>query len=132
MSGGILSRKVVVSTPYEPIDVVFGSNNLNLYNESLSVAGLDTVTILTYTVPTGKKFKLQSIDYSGDNRSVFTVGLNASVISKQRLYYTQYKGTFEFYNLEFVAGDIIKLIVENKTNNPADFNGNLIGRIDNA
>lgn len=132
MSGGVLSRKVAISTPDGPIDVVFSTPNVNQYNEVLSLAGLATSTIITYTVPVGKIFSLQSIDYNGENKAIYSVDLNASVISKQHAYYTDLKGRFLFNNLEFVAGDIIKLIVENKTNKPANFNANLLGRVDNA
>jgi len=131
MSGGVLSRKTVITTT-APIDVVVNPNNVNIYSESLAVAGFATTTILSYTVPALKKFKLQAISYSGDNRSVYQVELNTSVIAKQRLYFTEYNGSFDFFGLELAAGDIIQLIVENKANSVSDFNGNLIGRVDNA
>ena len=37
-----------------------------------------------------------------------------------------------FNDLLLVEGDVIKLIVENKTNMTADFNGNLQGRLQDA
>lgn len=131
MSGGILSRKVTIQTT-TPIDVLISPANTNVYNESLSVAGLGTVTILTYTVAANRQFKLQGIAFSGGNKAVYSVELNGSIIAKQITYYTKFNGDFIFYNYELVAGDIIKLIVENKTNTVADFNANLIGRLDSA
>jgi len=136
--GNVISRNIKVSnSPDKPlyVDVIDPSatgNVLNIYQESLSIAGSATATILTYTVPVGKYFVIKRIDYSGSSKGTFTIDINSNVESKQRLYCTSFNGSFQMENLKIVAGDTIKLIVENNTNNTANYNGNLIGNLDNA
>lgn len=138
MSGGILSRKVKVSnTPQEPlyVDIIDPSATgsiSNQYSEVLSVAGLATVTVLTYTVPASKIFRIKRVDFSGGNRAIYTLDINGATASTKRLYYARFNGEFVMEYVELTAGDIVKVIVENKTNMVADFNANLIGVLDNA
>lgn len=105
---------------------------INSYNELLSVAGLATGDLLLYTVPVGKTLKLQRIDFSGENKAVYKIDINGSIQAKKRTWYTSYNDYITFNNLTLNAGDIVKLIVENKTNMTADFNGNLQGKLSDA
>jgi hypothetical protein len=105
---------------------------INSYNELLSVAGLATGDLLLYTVPVGKTLKLQRIDFSGENKAVYKIDINGSIQAKKRTWYTSYNDYITFNNLTLNAGDIVKLIVENKTNMTADFNGNLQGQLSDA
>jgi hypothetical protein len=105
---------------------------INSYNELLSVAGLATGDLLLYTVPVGKTLKLQRIDFSGENKAVYKIDINGSIEAKKRTWYTSYNDYIIFNNLTLNAGDIVKLIVENKTNMTADFNGNLQGKLSDA
>lgn len=117
-----------------PIEVDFNEigETVNSYSEILSLAGLATSTVVLYTVATGKKLKLKRIDFSGENRAVYSIDVNNSIQAKHRTYYTNYNGEIIFDDLLLVEGDVIKLIVENKTNMTADFNGNLQGRLQDA
>jgi hypothetical protein len=117
-----------------PIEVDFNEigETVNSYSEILSLAGLATSTVVLYTVATGKKLKLKRIDFSGENRAVFSIDVNNIIEAKHRTYYTNYNGEIIFDDLLLVEGDVIKLIVENKTNMTADFNGNLQGRLQDA
>ena len=128
------TKKVAVCNTGTPVEVEFGEagSTINSYSEANSVAGSATVTILTYTVPALKELRLKRIEYSGTNRSEFLVDVNSSTIAKQRIYYSGYNGYFGFNDLPFVAGDIIEIIVENKTNSVADFNSNLQGNLRDA
>ena len=129
------AREVVVNNASNnpvPVSITVSGAVTNNYAESLSVAGLATNTVINYTVPASKIFKVLRIDVSGTNRSVFEVEINASTAAKRRIYFTKYNEVFEFNSLELVANDNIKIIVENKTNSTADFNANLIGILDDA
>ncbi len=121
------------SAPIE-VDVIEGGagETINSYSEILSLAGLATATVVLYTVASGKKLKLKRLDFSGENRAVYSVDINNSIQAKHRTYYTNYNGEIIFDDLLLVEGDVIKLIVENKTNMTADFNGNLQGRLQDA
>jgi hypothetical protein len=121
------------SAPIE-VDVIEGGagETINSYSEILSLAGLATATVVLYTVASGKKLKLKRLEFSGENRAVYSVDINNSIQAKHRTYYTNYNGEIIFDDLLLVEGDVIKLIVENKTNMTADFNGNLQGRLQDA
>jgi hypothetical protein len=136
--GNVISRNIFVSNkPDKPlyVDVIDPSATgavSNNYAEALSVAGLATVTIISYTVPVNKIFRIKRVDFSGGNRAIYKLDINGSTASTKRLYYTNYNGDFDMENLELSAGDIVRVIVENKTNMIADFNTNIIGVLDNA
>ena len=133
--GTVISRNIKVSnTSDNPLYVDFQQSGIliNTYNEILSLAGLASADLVLYTVPVGKKLLLKRVDYSGGNISIYQVTINASVEAKKRLYFTEYNGEFVFEDYLLNAGDIIKLLVENKTNMTADFNGNLQGRLIDA
>lgn len=106
--------------------------SINTYNEILSLGGLASDDLVLFTVPVGKILKLQRIDFSGSNKAIYKIDINGSVQAKKRTWYTKYNDHILFNNLVLVAGDVVKLIVENKTNSVADFNGNLQGKLDNA
>jgi len=114
------------------VEVVAGfgdGDSINIYNEVLALAGFATASILTYTVPVGKKFQLTRFDYSGENRAVYTVELNSDVIAKKRGYLVGYDGEFIFTSLLLAAGDIVTLKVENNSTTTANFNTNIQGRL---
>lgn len=128
-----VAKRVVVANA-SPIEVDFSEigNTVNSYSEILSLAGLATSTVVMYTVAAGKKLKLKRIDFSGGNRAVYSVDINNSIAAKHRTYYTNYNGEIIFNDLLLIAGDVVKLIVENKTNITADFNSNLQGKLQDA
>ena len=123
---------IVGNTSPIEVDFVEGGELLNSYNEILSLAGLATDDIVLYTVPVAKELRLQRIDFSGDNKAIYKIDINGSVEAKKRTWYTHYNDSIIFNNLLLVAGDVVKLIVENKTNSTADFNGNLQGKLYDA
>lgn len=129
------AREVVVGN-VDPIavDVIEGGagETVNSYSEILSLAGLATATVVLYTVSAGKQLQLKRIDFSGENIAVYSIDINNSIEAKRRTYYTNFNGEIIFNDLLLVEGDVIKLIVENKTNMTADFNGNLQGRLQDA
>jgi hypothetical protein len=132
--GDYIAKRVAVCNTGEPIEVTFveATGSFNQYAESLSVAGLSTTTILSYTVPASSTYKLKRADVSGDNRAVCIIEVNGSTQAKKRIYYTKFNTAFEFADISYSEGDIIKVIVENKSTTTADFNVNLQGTLKNA
>lgn len=102
------------------------------YDEAPSVVGLGTATILSYTVPVGKKLTLVYSNFSGDNRGIYSAEINSVVVDKKRTYYVDYNGYFKFSNLKLLAGDNIKIMVENQSSYTGDFNANIQGSIRDA
>ena len=105
---------------------------VNIYNEVLSIAGLATSNIIQYTIPTNKLLEVLTIETSGTNRAVFSLDINGAIIAKQRSYFTEYNTSFNLNGLKLIEGDILKIIVENKSNSTADFNANILGRLEDA
>ena len=124
--------EVLIGNDSVPVFFQEAGEGINLYAEANSVAGLSTITVLTYVVPAGKTFRLSMLDFSGENVAEYILDVNSSTQFKYRTYYTQFNGSAEFSALEYVEGDTIKIIVENKGNSVADFNANIQGRLADA
>ena len=120
--------------PGDSWNVQFATSGIyfELYGESLALASLTTTDILSYTVPVGKVLTLQRIDFSSENKSIMEVKVNNITKAKKRTWFVSFDGSFVFENYKLVAGDIVKLTVENKTNSTANFNANIQGKIDDA
>lgn len=131
-SGEVAIATKICQSTGETVKVEFGVSGVpfNQYGESLSVAGLGTSTIINYTVPVGKKIVLGTINASGENRAVYTLEINSITQAKQRSWFTEYNVKFDALKIELVAGDNLKVIVENKTNSIADFNANFTATLD--
>lgn len=107
-----------------PVDLTDRGETKLQYNE-VNSTGIETIEIINLTVPIGKGWDLQDASVSGDNRSVFTIEVNSSVVDKKRIYYTKFNTEFNFKNYGITEGDNLKIIVENKTNSAATFNANI-------
>lgn len=93
-----------------------GVQVVNQYNSISSVPAGPSTSLLTYTVPVGKKAFLFRIEYGGDNFARFDVTINAAPFATGRTWYGNFKETFEFaaagadgYQLN--AGDIVQVFV---------------------
>jgi hypothetical protein len=131
-SGEVVIATQICQNTGETVKVEFAVSGVpfNTYGESLNVAGFGTSTIINYTVPAGKKMVLGSISASGENRAVYTVEVNNSTQAKKRSYFTEYNVFFDAFKIELIAGDNLKVIVENRTNSVADFNANFTATLD--
>jgi hypothetical protein len=104
------------------------------YDETASpIAGGGTGTVVSYTVPVGKTFRLRHASASGDNIAEFFVKVNGATVAKKRSWYTDYNAEFFFGPSDgggyvAVAGDIVTIEVNNFGPNPGDFNGTIFGR----
>ena len=107
--------------------------NFNYYDEISGVAASGTATILTYTVPGGKKLFIEQIQFSGDCVGNYTVYNNGSTLAKYRVWFSgPLTGKLDFSGHEFAAGDIIKLEVENYRSYIGAFEGRILGRLENV
>ena len=100
-----------------------------VYDEANGVAISATATIITYVVPVNTIAKLKRVNLFGDCMGTYTVKVNGSIIDKTGTYYTHYKDTIVFDEIEYVAGDIVTIEVTNRGTGAGDFNANLQGRL---
>lgn len=126
--------ETVISNTGTPIEVEFqeAGTHFSQYNETSSVAGLASATIIDYTVAVNKEVIIKSISASGENKAVYTVEVNNNKIDLKRSFYTEYNVDFNVRDLVLSQGDNLKVKVENKTNSVADFNSNFIGNLRDA
>ena len=105
------------------------------YDENASVAGNSTVTVVTYTVPAGKKFVLRHAAAAGNNIATYRLKINGSVVDQKFSYYTNLNVDFFFESsvgggLTLNAGDIALVEVTNIKPYSGDFNGTIFGQVE--
>jgi len=97
-----------------------------LYNE-VNHIGLGDITVVTHTVPVGKFNHLLKLQCSGENVAVYRVEVNGQVVSKARTYYTEYNTPpIDLGELQLEEGDVVEVVADSQTNEPASFNATLI------
>ena len=130
-NGNPAKRVSVCQEAGESIKVDIGLSGVGFheYDEAPSVLGSASATIVSYTVPLGKVLILRRVDFSGDNRGIYELKLNTTTFMKRRTYYTKFDGKMEFEDQEFAAGDILDLVVENRSTMTGDFNATLQGSL---
>lgn len=102
--------------------------NKNVFNAVSSIASGSNTQVVVYTVPAGKTFFLDLIEFSGQNIATFQVVVNSSVEAQKETYFSgPLYGEFKFEKLKFTSGDVIELKVEHQRSETGDFNGRILG-----
>ena len=107
-----------------PVDPTTRGNPDTEYNE-VNSTGLETLTIIDKTIAIGNGTDLVCAECSGDNVAIFTVEINNVIKYKKRTYFTEYNTSIPLIEKNLLAGDNIKVKVENKRNKAASFNATL-------
>ncbi len=108
---------------------------LNIPGNANSVAVNATAQVVSYTVPAGKVFFLQLVEFNGSNIADYEVFKDTDSQAKKTIYWGgDFHGSFFFGNLKFLAGEIIKLEVTNISidSNLGDFDGRILGVLSDA
>lgn len=116
------------------VNIVLAGNGVskNIYNEVSSVASSTTTSIVTYTVPLGKKATLNLVEFTGSNIGTYEVRVNGSNIAKKRTWFNgNMSGEFNFssfpnHGIILSAGDIIRLRVTHDRPMVGDFEGRIL------
>lgn len=103
------------------------------YSEVTSVASGVLTTVLTYTVPVGKSFYLNRVEFSGTNISEYTIRFNSVINDKKRTFFGNLNEIFDYTmggnenGFQLVAGTIV--IITTKHGRPfvGDFNARIQG-----
>ena len=121
------AREVVVgnssSNPI-PVDPTTRGESKNEYNE-INVAAFAVGTIVNFTVPVGKGVDLTLADCSGENLAIFSVEVEGVVKGKRRTWWTDFNTAFKLKETNLVAGQNIKINIENKSAHSGFFNSTL-------
>ena len=90
-----------------------GVTEIAIYGSQTVVFGA-TTTIVTYTVPVGKKFKVGTINIGGEADGEFTLEINSSIIAYIRNSASeQTKNVYFDYNIVATAGQIVEIRAKN-------------------
>lgn len=119
--------------PDGSINVNFTVTNtpITVFNSQASLASGSEISLVSYTVPIGKKARLQLAEFSGDNIAAYTMYKNGVSFAKRRTHHgSGLSGEFLFAQgigdgMEFQAGDVIQMKVRHERPSTADFEGRL-------
>ena len=103
----------------------------NIFDTKAAVASGSTISIVSFTVPSGKIFFLDLVEFGGGNIATYELFIGASAEAKKRTYFSgSISGEF-FFN-SFIVNENIKidLKVENFRPDIADFEGRILGVLD--
>lgn len=101
---------------------------VNTYDDVSAVPALTLTTIVTYSVPAGESFLLQTVEFSGENMARFDVTVENVLIGRKRTYFGgQVFGEFFFGNLQYNSEQTIALKVFHDRPESGDFEGRIVG-----
>jgi hypothetical protein len=100
---------------------------LNLFEEEVTIAAGNTVTLIDYTIPTNRELRLRIAEAFGDNIGAFEIQIDGTRVALKKTYFTYYETEFPFDNFELVEGQNIKILATNRGSNTAYFNARIRG-----
>lgn len=125
---GALNVNVVSTTPSFP------QETLSIYNGMDSIAMGATVTILTYTVPSGLTLYLNKVLVSSSGIATMDLEFDTIINARKRISYTSFNETFDYSlngnigGFKLVSGTILSVVGTNLSQTgPSDFNATLQG-----
>ncbi len=124
-SSGDEAVNVVVSD----IDLTGVGTEINTYAEVSAVAKDTLTTIVTYTVPVGKTFRLSRIEASGSRMGIFTTLSGATIIDTKRSYFDNYNVVAEFGDEEFPAETVLTVKILHSRPTAGDFEARITGKV---
>jgi len=99
---------------------------LNEFEEAVVASGA-TATLVSYIVPSDRELRLRIADCFGKNRGRFWVELDGEKIAEKETSWTYYETKFDFENFELPSDSLLEIKVENKGDEPTNFNARLRG-----
>lgn len=118
------------------INVRFSEGDLKIirsfYSQASGIESDTEVSVLSYTVPSGKSFYLQRINVAGDNKAEYKVKVNNQTMDRKFTSLLQFNETFDFHSgteagLMFNAGTTITVTAKHSNSGTGIFNVRLQG-----
>jgi len=102
---------------------------VNVYNQ-LDVPSATQLTLLTYTIPTGRALHFSQFMVGGNSDGTFTIRANGSILAFVRNNAAQRTISITFKNeLEINAGNVVSILVYNESNVTRTFEGTINGSL---
>lgn len=111
---------------------IYPKDYTTTYGEALSVAASAVANIVSYTVPVGKVFYIESFTGSGENLADYEMTLDGVTIDKTRTYYSDLAFVRPQGYKACTAGQVIVLKVSNFQPSSSNFEGKIIGVLKNV
>jgi hypothetical protein len=129
INGKHADRVTIAQADGDAIKVELGNKGItkNIYNDVNSVLPNTDTLVVSYTVPVGKKFDLNSATCSGENTAKFTVKINGAIIQVKRSWWTEFNVDFDFREQILSAGDVVEIFVTNNGKASVTFDSTVIG-----
>lgn len=106
---------------------------INEWDEALLVAAGATATIVSYTVPVGKKLYLDMTDWTGETIASYRTIVAGFTVAYRNMHWGAGVSDRSLFNgLVVTAGQTVKLDVFNFRSAPCDFFGRIVGRLDDV
>jgi len=131
----------VINDGSEPIPVTLDLTvgvTTNIFDQVTAVATSTQTTILSYTVPASKQFKLQLVEASGENIATYEIYRDTTLEAKRRTYWgagldivLQFIQT-NSAGLVFTAGEKIEIKVEHERPMSGDFDARILGVLEDV
>lgn len=124
--------QILFPTPKALFQTAFGAP-VTTFSQALAVAAGGSATVVSYSVPVGKIFKLDLGEFSGFNIAKFTLKIDGTVEAFKPTYFSgPLFGEFFFNGFEVTTGKIVLIEVENFRGSIADFSARITGRLVDA
>lgn len=108
-----------------------GGNAVNVYNEAAAVAASIETLVVSYTVPLGKKLRVNGAHGAGIVDTLFAVKKNTDYQSKKRNSWCERNVNFNLL-FDAVAGDTVSVYATHGNLVPQNFEANIFGILDDA
>lgn len=101
---------------------------VNIFNQTTGVISGSETVIVSYTVPILKALSLNLCQFSGNNIALFNIYQDTTLIATYRtMFGTSLTGELNFSGLTFAAGTMIIIKVLQNRPSSGDFEGRIIG-----
>ena len=101
---------------------------INVFNDINALASGATNAIVTYTVPSGKTFALELVEFSGENIANYRIYIDSTKVAERRTWFGgDLSGEFIFRGYRVQQDKVITLEVNNFRSTTGDFEGRIVG-----
>lgn len=122
------ANQLTIISEIQNTNTILQRNGQVLFSES-DVASLNTIPVLSYTVPVGKSFKLTKIMCSGNGEGKFILDIGGTVAVKRNVI-TNKNVDFDFPDdMDVTAGNVIQVLVLNETSIVRHYEITLYGKL---
>ena len=109
-----------------------GNESVRVFSEALSVVAAVETTVASYTVPVGKRFVIERVNFSGNNLARYSVEIDSTLFDRVFTHWaTSFYGSRVYQSggdgIFLNAGQVVSLKALHSSNDVGDFYGSIEG-----